>query len=70
MCYFKFSELDYTALDLLYSQDGLVPDLEDVISTSKRHRYFLFGNNFFSSFKHGRMYKETILEVLFCNVRF
>lgn len=36
-----FLELDHSQLDMLYTEDGLVPDIEDLISVSKRHR-FLF----------------------------
>ncbi|EJW73007.1 hypothetical protein WUBG_16086 [Wuchereria bancrofti] len=37
-----YEEADPSTLDLLYSKNGLVPDIEEVISISRKHKYIKF----------------------------
>lgn len=42
-CLKKFIlEADPSTLDLLYSENGIVPDIEEVINISKKHKYIRF----------------------------
>uniref|UniRef100_A0A915PZR5 Helicase ATP-binding domain-containing protein n=1 Tax=Setaria digitata TaxID=48799 RepID=A0A915PZR5_9BILA len=52
-----YEKADPSTLDLLYSEDGLIPDIEDVISISQKHRYCPY-------FRNRTMYENADLILL------